>query len=205
MLLLDIERRNRLMTVLLRAALVIGVLSYFALIRTGADPAAEARRLAGCRVPRPCRRPSRRFRPRPASGPCRAVPGPRPDGGTQSPRRGGAGLERYPGGDRSAARLAGRRSAVRSSLIAGRSARLPAARRAGSHRLRHPLSGDALGALAQLAPPGRAAAGAVAAPALGERPVEDRGDQVPGGRAGSRCGTGARGRPRARPSAPRPG
>lgn len=35
------------MTVLLRAALVIGVLSYFALLRTGADPAAEARRLAG--------------------------------------------------------------------------------------------------------------------------------------------------------------
>ncbi|GJE10155.1 MULTISPECIES: hypothetical protein [Methylobacterium] len=35
------------MTVLLRAALVIGVLSYFALMRTGADPAAEARRLAG--------------------------------------------------------------------------------------------------------------------------------------------------------------
>ncbi|MGH1587994.1 hypothetical protein ACRBEV_06130 [Methylobacterium phyllosphaerae] len=40
------------MTVLLRAALVIGVLSYFALIRTGADPAAEARRLAGT-VPSP--------------------------------------------------------------------------------------------------------------------------------------------------------
>jgi len=35
------------MTVLLRAALVIGVLSYFAMLRTGADPAAEARRLAG--------------------------------------------------------------------------------------------------------------------------------------------------------------
>ncbi|MGU3664224.1 hypothetical protein ACLBX9_08590 [Methylobacterium sp. A49B] len=35
------------MTVLLRAALVIGVLSYFALMRTGADPSAEARRLAG--------------------------------------------------------------------------------------------------------------------------------------------------------------
>ena len=35
------------MTVLLRAALVIGVLSYFALMRTGADPSAEAHRLAG--------------------------------------------------------------------------------------------------------------------------------------------------------------
>ncbi|XYD07061.1 hypothetical protein R1A27_18055 [Methylobacterium sp. NMS12] len=35
------------MTVLLRAALVIGVLSYFAMLRTGADPAAEARKLAG--------------------------------------------------------------------------------------------------------------------------------------------------------------
>ena len=34
------------MTVLLRAALVIGVLSYFAMLRTGADPAAEGRRLA---------------------------------------------------------------------------------------------------------------------------------------------------------------
>ncbi|MDE4910734.1 hypothetical protein PQI07_08475 [Methylobacterium sp. 092160098-2] len=34
------------MTVLLRAALVIGVLSYFALLRAGTDPAAEARRLA---------------------------------------------------------------------------------------------------------------------------------------------------------------
>ncbi|MGE8127746.1 hypothetical protein ACQKQD_12295 [Methylobacterium sp. NPDC080182] len=34
------------MTVLLRAALVISVLSYFAMLRTGADPAAEARRLA---------------------------------------------------------------------------------------------------------------------------------------------------------------
>ena len=35
------------MTVLLRAILVIGVLSYFALMRTGADPSAEARRIAG--------------------------------------------------------------------------------------------------------------------------------------------------------------
>ncbi|MCJ2050244.1 hypothetical protein [Methylobacterium sp. J-070] len=35
------------MTVLLRAALVIGVLSYLALMRTGADPSAEARRLTG--------------------------------------------------------------------------------------------------------------------------------------------------------------
>jgi hypothetical protein len=35
------------MTVLLRAALVIGVLSYFAMLRTGADPSAEARKLAG--------------------------------------------------------------------------------------------------------------------------------------------------------------
>lgn len=34
------------MTVLLRAALVIGVLSYFTLLRAGTDPAAEARRLA---------------------------------------------------------------------------------------------------------------------------------------------------------------
>ncbi|MCJ2072138.1 hypothetical protein MKK75_25615 [Methylobacterium sp. J-030] len=35
------------MTVLLRAALVIGVLSYLALMRGGADPAAEARKLSG--------------------------------------------------------------------------------------------------------------------------------------------------------------
>lgn len=35
------------MTVLLRAALVIGVLSYLALMRAGSDPAAEARALAG--------------------------------------------------------------------------------------------------------------------------------------------------------------
>lgn len=35
------------MTVLLRAALVIGALSYLALMRNGADPAAEARKLAG--------------------------------------------------------------------------------------------------------------------------------------------------------------
>lgn len=35
------------MTVLLRAALVIGVLSYLALMRGGGDPAAEARKLAG--------------------------------------------------------------------------------------------------------------------------------------------------------------
>lgn len=35
------------MTVLLRAALVIGVLSYLALMRGGADPAAEARKLTG--------------------------------------------------------------------------------------------------------------------------------------------------------------
>lgn len=35
------------MTVLLRAVLVIGVLSYFALLRNGADPAAEARKIAG--------------------------------------------------------------------------------------------------------------------------------------------------------------
>jgi hypothetical protein len=35
------------MTVLLRAALVIGLLSYFALLRNGADPAAEARKAAG--------------------------------------------------------------------------------------------------------------------------------------------------------------
>ncbi|MBE7244134.1 MAG: hypothetical protein INR63_04220 [Actinomycetospora chiangmaiensis] len=35
------------MTFLLRAALVIGVLSYFALMRHGADPGAEARKLAG--------------------------------------------------------------------------------------------------------------------------------------------------------------
>ncbi|MBP1180814.1 hypothetical protein [Methylobacterium sp. PvR107] len=35
------------MTVLLRAALVIGVLSYLALLRNGADPAAEARKAAG--------------------------------------------------------------------------------------------------------------------------------------------------------------
>jgi hypothetical protein len=34
------------MTVLLRAALVIGVLSYLALLRNGADPAAEARKAA---------------------------------------------------------------------------------------------------------------------------------------------------------------
>ena len=35
------------MTVLLRAALVIGVLSYLALMRDGADPAAEVRKAAG--------------------------------------------------------------------------------------------------------------------------------------------------------------
>lgn len=35
------------MTFLLRAALVIGALSYLALMRNGADPAAEARKLAG--------------------------------------------------------------------------------------------------------------------------------------------------------------
>ncbi|MCJ2136548.1 hypothetical protein MKK69_21265 [Methylobacterium sp. J-026] len=35
------------MTVLLRAVLVIGVLSYLALMRSGADPAGEARKLAG--------------------------------------------------------------------------------------------------------------------------------------------------------------
>jgi hypothetical protein len=35
------------MTFLLRAALVIGALSYLALARGGADPAAEARKLAG--------------------------------------------------------------------------------------------------------------------------------------------------------------
>ncbi|WP_342110026.1 hypothetical protein [Methylobacterium sp. SI9] len=35
------------MTVLLRAALAIAVLSYLALMRGGADPAAEARKLAG--------------------------------------------------------------------------------------------------------------------------------------------------------------
>ena len=35
------------MTVLLRAALVIGALSYLAVIRNGADPGAEARKLAG--------------------------------------------------------------------------------------------------------------------------------------------------------------
>lgn len=35
------------MTFLLRAALVIGALSYLALMRGGADPAAEARKLAG--------------------------------------------------------------------------------------------------------------------------------------------------------------
>jgi hypothetical protein len=40
------------MTVLLRAALVIGVLSYLALMRGGADPAAEARKLTG-RLPSP--------------------------------------------------------------------------------------------------------------------------------------------------------
>jgi hypothetical protein len=35
------------MTVVLRAALVIGVLSYLALLRNGSDPAAEARKAAG--------------------------------------------------------------------------------------------------------------------------------------------------------------
>ena len=35
------------MSVLLRAVLVIGVLSYLALMRNGADPAAEARKLSG--------------------------------------------------------------------------------------------------------------------------------------------------------------
>jgi hypothetical protein len=35
------------MTFLLRAVLVIGALSYFALMRNGADPAAEARKLVG--------------------------------------------------------------------------------------------------------------------------------------------------------------
>ncbi|MDP4005880.1 hypothetical protein [Methylobacterium sp. NEAU K] len=38
------------MTLLLRAALVIGALSYCALLRDGADPSAEARRLTGSAV-----------------------------------------------------------------------------------------------------------------------------------------------------------
>ena len=38
------------MTVLLRAVLVIGLLSYFALMRNGSDPSAEARKLAGSKL-----------------------------------------------------------------------------------------------------------------------------------------------------------
>ncbi len=97
MLPLDLERRNRLMTVLLRAALVIGVLSYFALLRAGR-----------IRPPRrdgsPTRCPAQAALPAaldavpaetPRAGGARR-PGPRPDGGTEPPRRGADGLNRHP-------------------------------------------------------------------------------------------------------------